>query len=275
MPCAHLLALVYGCFSRLPMSVSEKDSRGPRKSSRTVVTSKSSQKSKSVRSDSSDSASAQQLFQVTSKGRSLTSVTPLCALPSKSSSKQQGFNAVVNNDPLFKPDMPVSSRKPVSAKSSRPETPKVGPTATAQRDPVGLPVPPVPAASFCPSPSTDADAGTVKLKRGTSGSGSSSRGLTASTPGQILQTHCEQLCTLYQVRLHDQHSDLELGSPPDRMYPLHSGTGSGTSPSASAGMAMQGEVLDIPPPVLSKEESLSFPAVGIVEHPVSNFGFPN
>ena len=62
------------------MSVSEKDLPGPRKSTRSVATSKSSRKSKSVWSNSSDYASAQ-LFQVTSKGRSLTLVTPLGALP--------------------------------------------------------------------------------------------------------------------------------------------------------------------------------------------------
>ena len=112
------------------MSVSEKNILGPRKSSRTVVTSKSSRTSKSVRSDLSDSASGQQLI-LTSKGRSLTSVTPQRAFPTKASLKQKGFNAVVRNEPLFKPDMPVSSWKSVPG-SSRPETPKVGPTATAQ-----------------------------------------------------------------------------------------------------------------------------------------------
>ena len=139
-------------FSRLTMSVSEKVPV-PSKSNSKVVTSKSSRKSKSVRSDSSDSASAQQLFQVTRKGRSLTSVTPLCALPTKSSKSKLGFNVVVSNEPLFKPEVPASSRKLASFKSSRPET------ATALRDPVGPPVPTVPAASFRPFPSTDADTG--------------------------------------------------------------------------------------------------------------------
>ena len=78
---------------------------------------------------------------------------------------------------------------------------------------------------------------------------------------------------LNQVRLPDQHSDFELGSPPDRMYSLlHPGTGSGTSPSASADLAMQGEAPDMPPPVLAKYKPFPFPAVGIVERPVSGSG---
>ena len=67
-------------------------------------------------------------------------------------------------------------------------------------------------------PATDADTGTYKLNRSASGSDSASRELTASTPGQISQTQCEQPCILNQVRIAYRHSDLELGSLPDRMY---------------------------------------------------------
>ena len=92
-------------FSRPTMSVSEKNILGPKRSSRSLVTYKFSRSSKSVSSDSSDSASAQHF---TSFGLSLTSVTPQRALPSKASLKQKGFNAVVRKTNRYlKCDMPI------------------------------------------------------------------------------------------------------------------------------------------------------------------------
>ena len=176
----------------LTMSVPEKSILGPRKSVRSVVTAKANQKAKSVRSDPSDNRPLP------------SSVSSQRALPSKArvsdaSLKQQGFNAVITS---------------VSAKASRQVAPRVGPSATAQRDPVVVSGSPVPAASFRPHPSTDADTGSDQLFRGSSGAVSASRELSTSSPGQILQSPCEQPSILNPIRFAYQHSDSELGSPP-------------------------------------------------------------
>ena len=119
----------------------------------------------------------------------------------------------------------------------------------------------------------DADTGTDKLIRGASGAGSAMRELTTSTPGQLLQSQCEQSSILNPVRIAYQYSDSELGSPLDRMYSLlHLGTGSGSFPSASAYLALLGEAPDMPPPVLWEEKPFPFPAVSIVERPVFGSG---
>ena len=103
-PCVHLLALVYGCFPVLRCRYPRK-TFWVRKGLVVPYWPISLVERRSLFGQTLPTLPLLNNF--TSIGLSLTSVTPQRALPSKASLKQKGFNAVVRNEPLFKPDMPI------------------------------------------------------------------------------------------------------------------------------------------------------------------------
>ena len=175
------------------MSVSEKFYSGSDKSSRSAVTSKSCRTSKSFRSDSADECYICFCSTHFHEQRSFSDFGHFTVCPSYEGFwKQKGFNVVVRNVPLFKPDMPALSLRSVPARFF-----STGNTeGCAHCDSIassGC----VSCFLLCPLPVSvhiHPRMRTLVLisSRGASGSGSASRCLSTSSLGQILSSQFEK-----------------------------------------------------------------------------------